>query len=169
MPSSKGTWLVREKALEHKWHSRLSWIVEACCASNDANQCPGRYMGGKKGGKAKLSFPTRYLLLNSLNSGRGTEGTRMFCFLSSDFASKKLPRTSIFCHEASVNQPICQVKPTLLSLFVLDWTCGGFCYLGAFPFDSSKCGVCGQYIPFSPVCEPSHCVQWMGVLTNHLW
>ena len=26
-------------------------IVEACCASNDANQCPGRYMGGKRGGK----------------------------------------------------------------------------------------------------------------------
>ncbi len=28
--------------------------VEACCASDDANQCPGRYMGGKKGGKQNL-------------------------------------------------------------------------------------------------------------------
>jgi hypothetical protein len=34
--------------------------LEACCASDDANQCPGRYMGGKKGGKAKLRFPTHY-------------------------------------------------------------------------------------------------------------
>ena len=26
-------------------------FLEACCTSDDANQCPGRYMGGKKGGK----------------------------------------------------------------------------------------------------------------------
>jgi hypothetical protein len=66
-----------------------------------------------------------YLLLNSSNSGRGMEGTRMFCFSPLDFASKKLPGTSLFCLEASVNQPI-QVKPALLSLFVLDWTQWGF-------------------------------------------
>jgi hypothetical protein len=33
--------------------------IEACCASDDANQCPGRYMGGKKGG-SKTQIP--YLL-----------------------------------------------------------------------------------------------------------
>ncbi len=37
-------------------HSRQ--IIEACCASDDANQCPGRYMGGKKGGKRNLVPPT---------------------------------------------------------------------------------------------------------------
>ena len=71
-------------------------------------------MGGKKGGKAKLSFPTRYLLLNSSNSGRGTEGTCMLCFLPLDFSSKKLPGTSLFRHEASTNQPI-QVKSTMVA------------------------------------------------------
>ena len=41
VPSSKDTWLVIEKASEHKQHSRLSWIVEACRTSDDANRCPG--------------------------------------------------------------------------------------------------------------------------------
>ncbi len=31
VPSSKGTWLVREKALELKRHSPLSWIVPSLC------------------------------------------------------------------------------------------------------------------------------------------
>jgi len=36
-----------------------AWLedtIEACCASNNANQCPGRYMGGKKGG-SESQFP----------------------------------------------------------------------------------------------------------------
>jgi hypothetical protein len=31
-------------------------MVEECCASDDANQCPGRYMG-EKGGESKSQFP----------------------------------------------------------------------------------------------------------------
>ncbi len=70
--------------------------------------------GRQKGGEAKPSFPTRYLQLNSSNSGRGTEGTHMFCFSPSNFVRTKLPRTSLFCNKASANQPI-QVKSTMVS------------------------------------------------------
>ncbi len=87
-------------------------MVEECCASDDANQCPGRYMG-EKGGKAKVSFPTRYLLLNSLNLGGGNEGTCIYCFLPSPplpiLLAKPFSGKSLFCQEASANQPI-QVK-----------------------------------------------------------
>ena len=47
--------------------------------------------GAKKRGKVKLSFPTCKPLLNSSNSGRGTEGTHLFRFSYSDFASTKVP------------------------------------------------------------------------------
>ena len=53
-------------------------------------------MGGKKGGKAKLRLPTRYLLLNSSNSGRGMEGTRMLGFLPFGFCQQKTPRDITF-------------------------------------------------------------------------
>ena len=52
--------------------------------------------GQKRGGKAKLRFPTRYLLLNSSNSGGGMEGTRMLCFLPFGFASQKVYRYITF-------------------------------------------------------------------------
>jgi hypothetical protein len=134
-------------------HSMYNDKVEACCASNNANQCPGRYMQDKdKGGserciwrrmhfqsgskvyqydwggkctntfylppkvyqyilgeKSTSTFISPYWLLNLENLDRSTKGTRMFCFSPLDFASKKLPGTSLFCHEASANQPI-QVK-----------------------------------------------------------
>jgi len=84
--------------------------------------------GGKRG-EAKASSPTHYLLLNSPNLGGDNEGTGVFCFLPSSplqiLLAKPFSGTSLFRNKASVNQPI-QVKPTLLSLFVLDWTQWGF-------------------------------------------
>ena len=88
-------------------------IVESCCASGDANQCPGRYMQGKIKGKRvpeKGGAPNRYLLLKSLILGRGTRGTRMCCIFPSNFVSKKIPGTSLFRHKASANQPISSKK-----------------------------------------------------------
>ena len=86
-------------------------------------------MRGQKKGGTKTSFPTHYLLLNSSNLGGESEGTGMFRFLPSSplqiLLAKPFLGTSLFRHEASANQTI-QVKPTLLSLFVLDWTQWGF-------------------------------------------
>jgi hypothetical protein len=68
--------------------------------------------GGQKRGEANKwdpRSPTCYLLLNSLNVGRGTEGTHTFRFSPLNFVSKKLPGTSHFCYKASANQSI-QVK-----------------------------------------------------------
>jgi hypothetical protein len=108
--------------------------------------------GGQKRGETNKwdpSSPTCYLLLNSSNLGRSTEGTCTFCFSPLNFVSKKLPRTSLFCHKASANQPI-QVKPTLLSLFVLDWTQWGFLLLWGISFDSRECGAYGHCISLFP-------------------
>ena len=82
-------------------------IVESCCASGDANQCPGRYMQGKIKGKRvpeKGGAPNCYLLLKSLILGRGTRGTRMCCiflpillaknFLGHHVFATKHPQTS---------------------------------------------------------------------------
>jgi hypothetical protein len=73
--------------------------------------------GGQKRGETNKwdpSSPTCYLLLNSSNLGRSTEGTCTFCFSPLNFVSKKLPRTSLFCHKASANQSI-QVKHTMVA------------------------------------------------------
>jgi hypothetical protein len=144
--------------LERKQHSQLSRIVKACCNSNNANQCPGRYMQDKEKGGSKqcvwrcmhfqsrlkvyqyisggggmyqyiISPPTGFLLLNLENLGRGMEETRMFCLSPSNFVSENFSGTSLFCQEASANKPI-QVKPALLSLFVLDWTQWGSLLVG---------------------------------------
>ncbi len=158
MPSSKGTRLVRENAPEHKWHSRLSRIVKVCCASNDANQCPGRYMGGKKGGKEKLGFPTRYLLLNSLNSGRGTEGTHMFCFLPFGFCQQKTPRDITFLLR-SIRKPANSSKtPPPLTVCIGLVSVGVSATWVHFHLIPVNAGHVVN-IPFSPVCEPSHPVQ----------
>ena len=68
---------------------------------------------GKKRGEAKASSPTHYLLLNSPNLGGDNEGTDVFHFLPSSpvqiLLAKPFSGTSLFRHEASLNQPI-QVK-----------------------------------------------------------
>ena len=71
----------------------------------------------------------RYLRLNSLNSGRGMEGTRMFCFSPLDFASKKLPGTSLFLPR-SICEPANTSSNPPSSPYFLDWTQWGSCYLG---------------------------------------
>jgi hypothetical protein len=181
---SKGTLLVEETSLERKRHSWLSLIVEVCCTSNNANQCPGRYMQDKEKEGSKhciwrcmhfkmhvfldASLPTGNLLLNSANLGRGMERTCTFHVSPSNFVSKNNFWNLLFCQEASANKPI-QVKSALLSLFVLDWTQWGFLLPGCISFDSRECGVFGQCISLSPVCEPSHPSEsQMGMLTNHL-
>jgi len=92
-------------------------MVEECCASDDANQCLGRYMG-KKRGKAKVSFPTRYLLLNSLNLGGGNEGTCIYRFLPSppppDFVSKTFLGDITFLPR-SIREPANSSKSTMVS------------------------------------------------------
>ena len=93
--------------------SNSSLPIEACCTSDDANQCSGRYMQGKIKGKQVLEkggTPFCYLLLKSLNLGRGTSGTHMCCIFPFNFVSKKIPGTSLFCHEASANQLISSKK-----------------------------------------------------------
>ncbi len=84
--------------------------VEACCASDNVNQCPGRrYTQSKIKGKRvpeKGGAPNPYLQLKSSILGTGTRGTCMFCCFPSNFGSEKFPGTSLFCHEASANQPI---------------------------------------------------------------
>ncbi len=135
VPPSRGTWLVEETTLECKRHSRLSLIVivEACCTSNNANQCPGRYMWGKEKGESKwcvwrsirfqthafldASLPTGYLLLNSANLGRGTEGICTFHSSPSNFVSKNifwditfLPRSTHYQANSSKTRsplPVC--------------------------------------------------------------
>ena len=90
-------------------------IIEACCASDDANQCPGRYMQGIINGKRvpeKGGAPNRYLLLKSLILGRGMRGTRMCCVFPSNFVSEKFPGTSLFCHNHPRTSQY-QVKSTM--------------------------------------------------------
>jgi hypothetical protein len=53
-----------------------------------------KYMGEVS--KCNPFSPTSYLVLNSLNLGRGMEGTRKFCFSPLDFVSKKTSGTSLF-------------------------------------------------------------------------
>ena len=70
-------------------------------------------MQGKIKGKMvpeKGGTPIRYLLLKSSILGRGMSGTRKCCIFPFNFVSKKIPGTSIFCHEASTNQPISSKK-----------------------------------------------------------
>ena len=65
--------------------------------------------GGKKGGEAKASSPTHYLLLNSPNLSGDNKGTGVFRFLPSSplqiLLAKPFSGTSLFRHEASANQP----------------------------------------------------------------
>ena len=123
--------------------------------------------GAKKGGEAKLRFPTHYLLLNSSNSGRGTEGTRMLCFLPFGFACQKVYRDITFSPRSIREQANSKLNPP--SSPCLYWTglSGGFCYLGAFRSDSSKCGVFSQYIPFPLfVSPPTVQFGWEGSPTT---
>ena len=83
--------------------------LEVCCTSNNANQCPGRYMQGKIKGKRvpeKGGTPNHYLLLKSSILGKGMRGNCTFYVFPSNFVSKKCPGTLCFCHEASVDLPI---------------------------------------------------------------
>ncbi len=114
-----------------------------------------QYILGEEMYQYILAPPTGYLLLNLENLGRGMEGTRTFCFSPSNFGSNFFSGISLFCQEASANKPI-QVKPALLSLFVLDRTQWGSMLPGCILFDSRECRVFGQFISLSPVCEPSH-------------
>ncbi len=158
VPSSKGTLLVREQASERKQHSRLSRIVEACFASDDANQCPGRYMQGKIKGKRvpkKGGAQNCYLLLKSSILSRGTRETRMWYLFPSNFVSKELPGTSLFCHEAFTNQPISsKTRPPLP--VVLDWTQWGFLLPWCILIRIQNGRAYGQCNSLSPVSEPSH-------------
>jgi hypothetical protein len=76
--------------------------------------------GQKRGGKAKLRFPTRYLLLNSSNSGGGTEGTRMLCFLPFGFASQNVYRDITFLprsiREQANSSKTCPPLPVCIGL-----------------------------------------------------
>jgi hypothetical protein len=64
--------------------------------------------------------PTGYLLLNSANLGRGTEGTCTFRFSPSNFASNFFG-TSLFCQELSANKPIqVKIRPPLPGCIRLD-------------------------------------------------
>ena len=113
VPSSKGTWLSREKPSERKWHSRLSRIVEACRASDGANQCPGRYMGGaeKGGNKNQLpySLPTTKFFEFRWGQRRNWYVSFSPIIPPPDLFAKPFSGTSLFRHEASANQTI-QVK-----------------------------------------------------------
>ena len=51
---AKGSSLLLPFSLGDVLADEAKALFEACCASNDANQCPGRYMGGRKGGKQNL-------------------------------------------------------------------------------------------------------------------
>jgi hypothetical protein len=120
---------IRGEASDASGDACISRVDQKCTSTIGGGNVPIQFISPQKctstfwgrNVPVHLSPPTGYLLLNLENLGRGTKGMRMFCFSPLDFASKKLPGTSLFCHEASANQPI-QVKPALLSLFVLDWT-----------------------------------------------
>ena len=66
-------------------------ILEVCCASDGANQCPGRYMRGRKGGKRNPVLPTRYHQLKSLNLSSGKGGTCMFHVVLPLVCQQKVP------------------------------------------------------------------------------
>jgi hypothetical protein len=100
-----------------------------------------------------ISFPTGYLLLILEHLGRGTEGTRTFCFSPSIFVSNFFSGTSSFCQETSGTKPIL-VKPALLSLFVLDWTQWGSLLPGCILFDSRECGELVNVFPFPLFVSP---------------
>ncbi len=51
---AKGSSLPLPLSLGNALADEAKALFEACCASNDANQSPGRYMGGRKGGKQNL-------------------------------------------------------------------------------------------------------------------
>ena len=126
----------RDQGSERKQHSRLSPIVEACCTSDDTNQCPGRYLAlmlERKGGKLRSQFlPTLapYLLLFAL-TGRSAKEPIMDLWDPLSFphsAVKKPSGRSLFCQEASANQPI-QVKTRPPLPVVLGWTQWGLLLL----------------------------------------
>jgi hypothetical protein len=108
------------------------------------------------GGMYQYIYLPCYLLLNSSNSGRSMEGTRMFCFSPSDFASKKLPGTSLFCHKTSANQPIqSKIHPPLPVCVGLDSVRVSATWVH-FHLIPENAGHVVNVFPFSPVCEPSH-------------
>jgi len=153
---TRTTW----RTLSGTWSKPTS--IEACCASNDANQCPGRYMGGEKGG-SKSQFP--YSLPTTKFSEFRWGQRRNWCVLfspvipSPDFASKTFLGDITFSQQ-SIREPANSSKthPPLLVCIGLD-----------------SVGVSATWVHFQliPV-NAGHAVNIphtirMGGLTNHLW
>ena len=172
MPSSKGTWLLREKPSERKRHSRLSRIVEACCASNGANQCPGRYMRGQKKGGNENQFPYS---LPTTKFFKFRWGKRRNWYVSfspvippPDFVSKIFLGDITFSPR-SIREPANSSKthPPLPVCIGLD-SVGVSATWVHFHLIPVNAGHAGNLFPFPLFVSPPTRTIQMGVLTNHL-